>query len=105
MDEFRHAPLPPDVPQGFTALLGKCLAKSAADRFPSAAHMSTQLTVLAEQSSSAVRLLAHRAVFVGTSRVALFINATNLVSGFRRGLKEAGYIDGQNVLLESAGVL
>jgi putative ABC transport system substrate-binding protein len=44
---------------------------------------------------------AQRAVpVIGFLRSEPLIGATNLVSGFRQGLKEAGYIDGQNVMLE-----
>src|SRR5690242_1687716 len=37
---------------------------------------------------------------IGFLRSEPLTGATNLVSGFRQGLKEAGYIDGQNVVLE-----
>jgi putative ABC transport system substrate-binding protein len=37
---------------------------------------------------------------IGFLRSESLANATHLVTGFRQGLKEAGYIDGQNVLLE-----
>ena len=37
---------------------------------------------------------------IGFLRSEPFSGATNQVSGFRQGLKEAGYIDGQNVTLE-----
>jgi serine/threonine protein kinase len=71
----------PDIPDRYADVLRESLAKDPAQRFRSASHMAARLkTAMAERvsASSSVRLLAHLAAFVGSARVALFVNATNL---------------------------
>jgi serine/threonine protein kinase len=78
----RHpAPLPADVAGKYGDVLRECLAKDPAQRFRSASQIVANLKTISggvRGPSDSVRLLAHTAVFVGTVRFALFVNATNL---------------------------
>jgi serine/threonine protein kinase len=75
------APLPPDLAVQYGDVLKLSLAKEPGQRYRSAAQMAASLTPLVGASPtprSSVRILAHRAVYLGSLRKALFINVTNL---------------------------
>lgn len=74
-------PLPPGVPARYEHVIRRCLAKDPALRYSSAREAAAELEPLAHPlgaATNSVRLLAHPAVFAGSVRLALFVNATNL---------------------------
>jgi serine/threonine-protein kinase len=74
-------PLPAGIPVEYEDVIRGCLAKDPGRRFRSASEAAAELKRLAGRpghAAGAVRLLAHLSVFAGTTRFALFVNATNL---------------------------
>jgi hypothetical protein len=72
-------PLPHTVPEPLRKLVARALEKSPENRCVSATEMLTDLLkAQASLAAPALRLTAHLAAFVGTSRYAIFIKATNL---------------------------
>jgi serine/threonine protein kinase len=75
------APLPDRVPASISSVVTLSLEKDPGRRLSSAAQMAQMLRAARSQTSVSqhpIRLAVHMAAFVGSARVGLFINATNL---------------------------
>jgi serine/threonine protein kinase len=80
-------PLPGDVPEGMRAVVRLSLEKDVKRRLASAAQMADLIRAAdpgTREPEPPVRLTVHLTTFYGSTRLALFINATNLSQTLER---------------------